>query len=145
MSESTALFLACVERYEQAMGRLETGLRPGDGLFGFGNDPKRSPCHMDFYNEVGRVAARLAEEGCPPEEAAEAVELLLTMGEKFGRRLTQPMMEAVQGHALPLIPLLTCEQARAMAGRYALRYPRRKRLPVQNQVFLALERRANGR
>ena len=145
MSESVAQFRACLERYEQAMGRVEAGLRPGDGLFGFGNDPKRSPYHMDFYNQVGEVAGRLAGGEWPAEEAVEAAEFLLTMAEQYGRRLTRPMLEAAQGHVLPLVPLLTCEQARALARSYDRRYPRRSRLPIQNKVFQALERRANGR
>ena len=65
MSESVEQFRACLERYEQAMGRVEAGLRPGDGLFGFGNDPKRSPYHMDFYNRWGRWPAGWREESGP--------------------------------------------------------------------------------
>ena len=145
MNESVAEIRACLERYERAMERVADGLRPGDGLLGFGNDPKRSPYHMEFYNQVGEAAARLARGEWPAEEAEETVEFLLTMGEKYGCRLTQPMMEAVQGHVLPLVPLLTSVQAERLSRSYGLRYPRRRRLPVQKKVFQALERRANGR
>ena len=61
MNESIVLMQACLERYQNAMDRLEAGLRPGDGILGFGNDPKRSPYHMDFYNEMGQLVARLAQ------------------------------------------------------------------------------------
>ena len=144
MNESIALMQACMERYQDAMDRLAARLRPGDGIFGFGNDPKKAPYHMDFYNEMGQLAARLAQGEWPAEEAGEAAEFLLTMGEKFGRRLTQPMMEAAQGHVLPLVPLLTSRQAEQLARSYGRRYPRRVRTPVQDKVFQALERRANG-
>ena len=71
MKESTALMLACVERYQSAMDRVAAKLRPGDGILGFGNDPKRSPYHMDFYNELGELAGRLAQGEWPAEEAEE--------------------------------------------------------------------------
>ena len=145
MNESIVLMQACLERYQNAMDRLEAGLRPGDGIQGFGNDPKRSPYHMDFYNEMGQLVARLAQGEWPAEEAGETVEFLLTMSEKFGRRLTFPMMEAAQGHVLPLVPLLEPEQAEQLARSHAIRYPRRKRLPIQDKVLAALEKRAKGR
>ena len=145
MNESTALMLACVERYQSAMDRVAANLRPGDGILGFGNDPKRSPYHMDFYNELGELAGRLAQGEWPAEEAGETVEFLLTLGEKFGGKMTLPMMEAAQGHVLPLVPLLACDQAEQLARSYAARYPRRKRLPIQEKVLQALEKRAKGR
>ena len=145
MNESTAVLQACVDRYLQAMERLTAGLRPGDGILGFGNDPKRSPYHMDFYREVGQAAELLAGEGRGAQEAGEAVEFLLTMGQHQGDGLTRPMLEAAQGHARVLIPLLAPERAGELARQYAACYPRRRRLPVQSQVLAALEKRALGR
>ena len=145
MSESIARMQSCVERYQEAMDRVVAGLRPGDGILGFGNDPRRSPYHKDFYDEMGRLAGRLAGGEWPAEEAGAAAEFLLTMGEQFGSRLTRPMMEAAQGHVLILVPLLTCEQAEKLARSYAACYPRRKRLPIQDKVLLALEKRARNR
>ena len=37
------------------------------------------------------------------------------------------------------------EQAEQLARSYAIRYPRRKRLPIQDKVLAALEKRAKGR
>ena len=145
MNESVALIQACMERYQNAMDRVAANLRPGDGILGFGNDPRRSPYHMDFYNEVGELAGRLARGEWPAEQAGETVEFLLTMGKNYGSRLTLPMMEAAQGHVLPLVPLLACDQAEQLARSYAARYPRRERLPIQDKVLLALEKRAKGR
>ena len=55
------------------------------------------------------------------------------------------MREAVQGHARTLVPLLEPETARELAAWYNKTYPRRRRLPVQNQLLKELERRANGK
>ena len=49
--EGTAVntLLACMEDYNEAVKKMTAKLRPGDGLLGFGRDPKRDPCHMEFY------------------------------------------------------------------------------------------------
>ena len=70
MSERVDKLLSCVERYALNMDRVVAGLRPGDGLFGFGNDPKRSPYHMDFYREIGQAVQELAGSAPGPEAAA---------------------------------------------------------------------------
>ena len=59
--------------------------------------------------------------------------------------LTQPMREAVQGHVRLLVPFLEPEAAREMSVWYGKAYPRRRRLPVQSQLFQELERRARRR
>lgn len=145
MNKSTALIQESLERYQNAIDRLVAGMRPGDGILGFGNDPKRAPYHMDFYRDVEQVVRRLEHGEWPEDQPEETVEFLLTMGENFGDRLTQPMMEAAQGHVLPLIPQLTGEQAERLARSHADRYPRRQRLPIQEKVLVALERRARER
>ena len=40
--------VACVEEYDKALEKVAARRKPGDGILGFGNDPKRAPCHMDF-------------------------------------------------------------------------------------------------
>lgn len=144
MNESVALLRMCLERYQQEMDRVEAELRPGDGILGLGNDPKRSPSHMEFYNEVGRIIGLISGGELPADEAAETAAFLMTMGERFGRRFTRPMMEAAQGHILPLVPLLTPEQAGVLARQYAGLYPRHQRLPIQRQLLKALEKRTAG-
>ena len=107
--EGTAVntLLACMEDYNEAVKKMTAKLRPGDGLLGFGRDPKRDPCHMEFYEAVGEAVGRMIQEGLTPAEAEEAVRFLVTLAqEERYFDLTQPMREAVQGHARTLVPLL---------------------------------------
>ena len=146
--EKTAVqtLLGCMEEYDQAMGKVAAQLRPGDGLLGFGRDPKRDPCHMEFYEAVGEAVGRMVQEGLTPAEAEETVRFLVTLAqEERYFDLTQPMREAVQGHARVLVPFLEPEAARQLAVWYDKAYPRRRRLPVQSQLLKELERRANGK
>ena len=137
---------ACMEEYDRAVRKMAAQLRPGDGLLGFGRDPKRDPSHMDFYQAVGEAVGRMVGDGLSPQEAENAARFLMTLYLEEGyHSFTRPMREAVQGHIRPLVPLLTPEAARELAGWYARAYPRRLRLPVQSQLLKELERRANGK
>ena len=122
---------ACMEQYNAAMRKVVDRLKPGDGLLGFGRDPKRDPCHMEFYEAVGEAVGRMVQGGLAQEDR------YIT--------LTQPMREAVQGHVRLLVPFLEPEAAREMSVWYGKAYPRRRRLPVQSQLFQELERRARRR
>ena len=137
----------CMERYHEAVKKMTAKLRPGDGVLGFGRDPKRDPCHMEFYNAVGDAVKGMMQEGLSSEEAASAVRFLVTLGLDDGtyHSLTQPMREAVQGHARPLVPLLEPAAAQELAAWYAKAYPRHRRLPVQSQLLKELEHRGRGR
>ena len=142
---ATTSRLECMERYQAAVKKLASELRPGDGLLGFGRDPKRDPCHMEFYEAVGEAVGRMIQAGLSPAQAEEAVRYLLTLyQEERYHSLTGPMREAVQGHARVLVPLLEPSAARELALWYGKVYPRHRRLPVQNQLLKDLERRAKG-
>ena len=135
----------CMERYDRAVRKMAERLRPGDGVLGFGRDPRRDPSHMDFYEAMGETVGRLAEGHPSPEEAEQVVRFLLKLSRAEGyHSLTQPMREAVQGHARVLVPFLEPETAQVLAAWYRRQYPRR-RLPVPEQLLEKLERRARGR
>ena len=106
-----AALRGCVERYEEAVDSMTSRLRPGDGVLGMGRDPRRDPCHMAFYEEVGETVARFQATEPEAGEVVQAVRFLLTLGQGDRRPLVRPMLEAAQGHALPLIPLLEPGQA----------------------------------
>ena len=145
--EKTAVqtLLGCMEEYDQAMGKVAAQLRPGDGLLGFGRDPKRDPCHMAFYEAVGEAVGQMAREGLPPREAEEAVRFLLELflSEDYNA-LTRPMRRRSRAMPGPWCPSWT-GAARELADWYGRQYPRHRRLPVQSQLFKDLERRGRGK
>lgn len=134
-----------VAGYRRTVEELDAARRPGDGWMGLGRDPKRDPCHMAFYQGVGKAVEELP--GLTAEQAGEAAELLLTLGLRTPvPEGMLPMLEAAQGHALPLISQLPPERAALLLERYAARYPRKGgRLPIHTQLLQALNRRAGGK
>ena len=68
-----AALRGCVERYEEAVDSMTSRLRPGDGVLGMGRDPRRDPCHMAFYEEVGETVARFQATEPEAGEVVQAV------------------------------------------------------------------------
>ena len=130
-------------RYEQYLAEAEkarqrTGLC--DGLFGMGNDPRKAPCHEAFYEFVAQwVDQFMQTEG----DCGEAARWLLKIADAHREQKDIfGYLYAAQGHALPLIGRMDREQAKELLCWYDSAYPRRERMPVQDQVFKALKKAA---
>ncbi|MCD8334503.1 MAG: hypothetical protein LUC35_03960 [Clostridiales bacterium] len=135
----------CYAAYLTFVQELGRRAAPTDGLLGFGSGPKDDPGHEKFYYAAKEKADALAAAGPSPEEARQAVALVLQAEEAHqDEELAVWMLIAAQGHALALIDFLAPKDADALLQWYQRRYPRRMRLPVQNQVFNALRRRAKA-
>ena len=74
--EGTAVntLLDCMENYNEAVKKMTAKLRPGDGLLGFGRDPKRDPCHMEFYEAVGEAVGQMVQEGLTAIRAVTSIQ-----------------------------------------------------------------------
>jgi hypothetical protein len=137
-----------IHRYETYLSEGEalfTSAKVTDGLFGFGDDPKRDPMHAKFFEDVAALAQEMADSSPSPQEAQAAVGWMLSAEETAKEFPTLSwMMVAAQQHVLPLVPYLTPEGAASLLREYDRRYPRRLRLPIQNQVAKALKKQSRG-
>ncbi len=143
--DTCSAILAHTQRYCSDLERVLRNSRPGDGLWGLGNDPKKHPCHMAFYEAVEESLS--GAPSLPEAELDRVVTLVLGLDEAHPEQPEQArlMLQAVQGLTLPLLPRLSRTCAGELAQWYAQRYPRRIRLPNQSRVLRALEQRAKGR
>ena len=130
-------------RYEQYLQEAEKARQKAglcDGLFGMGNDPRKAPCHEAFYEFVAHwVGACVQTEGDCGEAAAWLLKIAEAHREEkdvFG------YLYAAQGHALPLIVRMDREKAKELLCWYESAYPRRDRMPVQDEVYKALKKAA---
>ncbi len=138
----TEEFWQLIAAYEADVAVLGKQRRSIAGLFGLGSTPADDPCHERLDRAVGELCARAAEE--PPEEAAALTEAVLKAENGFsGQEYARLSLIALQRHTMTLIPLLEEEKKAALAAWYRETYPRRKRLPVQDQILKALG--GNGR
>ena len=131
-------FRQLIAAYEAETDALGKQRRSIAGLFGMGKTPADDPCHDRLDKAVGEMCARAAEEDSP-EEAAALAEAVLRAEHGFdGYDYARLTMIALQRHALLLIPRLGPVEKAALAEWYLAIYPRRMRLPVQDQIVKAL-------
>ncbi len=133
----------CYQSYLTYTRTLRRNAFPLAGALGFGGGPKDDPGHMRFYEEAKERAEALLAASPSPQEAGEAVRLMLRAEEEHqDNDLAVWALMAAQRHTIPLIGLLTKEDAGALLLWYRRRYPRHKRLPAQEEVLQALKKRA---
>lgn len=136
----------CYQSYLTYTRTLRRKTSPLAGALGFGGGAKDDPGHMRFYEQAKAEAEALLAASPTPQEAREAVTLMLRAEEEHrDNDLAVWALMAAQHHAIPLIGLLTREDAGALLEWYRRRYPRHKRLPAQEEVLRALKNRAAGR
>lgn len=130
-------------RYFSEVERVMKNLKFGDGLFGLGNDPKKAPCHMAFYEAVAEALSQAESQALSEEELDEIVTVVLRLDTDHAQQseMVRLMLQAVQGLTLPLIPRLSKGCAEALCEWYAGSYPRQSRMPNQSKVLRALRRR----
>ncbi len=133
----------CYQSYLTYTRTLRRRTSPLAGALGFGGGPKDDPEHMRFYQQAQERAEALLAAAPSPQEAGEAVTLMLRAEEEHqDNDLAVWALMAAQHHAIPLIGLLEREDAGALLAWYQRRYPRRKRLPAQEEVLRALKAQA---
>ena len=142
MEELFAALEQAVSDYRQAIEECERKRRPMDGLFGLGYRIQDDPCHDRLDQQVKQAVDAICAAGPAPADAERAVRLLLRDDAQTWPEAARLMLRAIQRHSLPLIPLLPPAAAAALLREYAARYKRWDRLPVQQQVYLALKARA---
>lgn len=130
------------EQYIRALEKANREAKATDGLFGMGDDPRKDPCHMRFYEDVQQWVQDLAAGSGEQERSCEAVRFLLETPARYREHPAFWFMFAAQGLAKPLIPRLTKEQCAQLRIFYDDAYPKRERMPVQKDVYKLLKKGA---
>lgn len=129
-----------LREYDGEIRSLQKNRRFFDGLFGMGGSAANAPCHDRLDRAVEELCGRAAEETAEAPERAELVrEILQAQGRWQGPEYARLMLAALQRHTLGLIPLLEAGNRATLLAWYEKEYPRRKRLPVQDQILKALK------
>jgi len=131
-----------LEDYLVAADQQERNRKPNE-LFGLKFGPSDDPLHDRFAGDMAALLSDFASE--KPESAA----LRPVLEKLFGAAKENPdpksaywMLVAIQGLSRELIPGLSREDAAALLRDYERTWPRRARLPVQDDVLKALKKAA---
>lgn len=99
------------------------------------------PTHQKFLEDLDRTLSSPGE--IPREELSDLVWFLLKEPQEHtDDAMSYWTLIAAQRSAVPLVPLLSPGEAAAMRDWYGGAYPRNKRLPIQKQLFDALQKQA---
>lgn len=121
--------------------KKHTNLR---SLFGPRTEEIYHPGHEAFDTAVENWCKDFAAQPTR-EELEAALDLLLFGAEAQDGKAPYWYLIAIQRHAVMLIPLLDEDQKAVLAQRYAEQYPPRLQVPVQVQVYQALNPTASRR
>ena len=129
------------ELYRGYLAEAEEVLRTKkvtDGLWGFGKHPADHPCHGKFLGDLEAALGELAD--LPSAQIREILAYVYRAPlEKRRDPSIHWLLIAAHKLTLPLLDRLDPADARALGERYGADYPRRTRLPAQDQVFAALK------
>ena len=137
-------YLARMEKllddYLAAADQQERNRKPSE-LFGLKFGPADDPLHDRF---AGNMAALLSDFG---SDGPDSTQLRALLNKLYSAAKDNPeprsaywMLVAIQGLSRELIPSLSREDAAALAKDYESAWPRRARLPVQDDVLKTLKK-----
>lgn len=99
---------------------------------------EQSPKHAAFYEAVGEWAKTFAAGQPEHEQMVAAARLLLfSAGEHLGSEAEWYLI-AIQNYAKDLIGELSGEEKTQLAQEYREKYPKGRRLPLQNEIYKLL-------
>ena len=131
-----------LEDYLNAAWNQERNRKPSE-LFGLKFGPSDDPLHEHFAGDMAALLSDFAS-GHPDSGAIRCVcaKLFGAAKDHADPKSAHWMLVAIQGLARELIPELSREDAAALAKDYESAWPRRARLPVQDDVLKALKKAA---
>ena len=131
--------------YLRTVDKLERERKPADGLLGLRPGPADDPCHDRFAADLAELLRDFAADGADSAAARAVLETVYAAPLKHPEpKSSYWMLVAVQGLTRDLIALLSTEDAAEVAARFAEDYPRRERLPVQDELLSLLRQRAGA-
>lgn len=127
---------------EQARA-LEKNRRLGEGFLGFGRRPADDPCHLRFVEDVNRTVQIIAEED-DAETVAEALRWICDAPLRFPEEPASVYWTLMAAHVgmLAGIPFLNRQDAKDLLEHYETTWPKKERMPLQQQVCKALKKAA---
>ena len=112
------------------------------GLFGYGDDPRKHPCHDRFWEDLQAWMDRFLQSDPSRADARTAAEILLTAAEGHKGEDCYLYCIAAQQHVEKLLPLLSPEDCGEFRDWLQKTYPSRNRVPVQDTLLKHLGKRA---
>lgn len=140
ISELQAIYTAYGEALAQAHRRSSIF----SGLFGQGSfdDPRSNPCNREFYEKTGDWIRRFAASHPEQPSVLEVSRFVLDAAVNHQKEPTYWYFLVCQGYVKELLPLLPPDSCAELAAEFDRHYPKRQRLPIQDELYGLLIRRS---
>jgi hypothetical protein len=132
------------ETYIRKVTKVMANASTFDGLWGWGDDPKKDACHMEFYEAVENYLQGLIQNHASEEALFTAADWIIRAAADHKGTAAYWYMFAAHGLCKDLIPLLTPAHCAGLRDFYDEHYPRFDRLPVQRDLYKLLKKRAKA-
>lgn len=129
-------------QYVADVAKVYKDAKPMDGLFGWGDDPRKDPCHMRFYEDVESWIGSFAAQNPDRAQVYEVVRFLVETPAQYREKHCFWFMYAAHGLLPDLIGYLDRAQCLQLREFYDEAYPKRDRMPVQKNVYKLLKKGA---
>jgi hypothetical protein len=108
------------------------------GMLGLGSDPRRHPCHEEFYDATIAWTEQFVKSNPTQGEAMEVASFMLEEPEKFRDKDSFWFLWVAVGNIRSIIPLLRKEDCKALAARFDELYKKKDRMPLQVETYKML-------
>lgn len=121
--------------------RKKTGIRTAlAASLGGTNEIKKDPMHQKFYDDLKQAVETLAQTG-DQEACTQALEVLLQDKQKGHDLVQYGWLMAAETLSIPLVKLVPDEVLRPLWESYGKRYPKRERLPKQEELYRTMAKK----
>ena len=108
------------------------------GILGLGSDPRRHPCHEEFYEAAVAWTDSFVKSGPTQEEVMEVATFVLEAPDKERERDAFWFLWVAVGNIRAMIPLLGKENCKILRARFDELYHKKERMPVQVETYKML-------
>lgn len=112
------------------------------GWLGLGSDPRRHPCHEEFYDATIKWTENFVAAQPSQESVMEVATFMLETPTQFRDYDSYWFMFVAVGNIRPLVPLLAKEDCKTLVKRFDELYKKHDRLPLQNETYKKLVKAA---
>ena len=127
--------------YDAAVRAVRKKARAFDGILGLGKDPRKDPCHEQFYNAVGKWTEDFLATEPSQEDLKAAALFLIEEPKNYEGKECFWFMFAAQGHIKPMIGAMSPENRQAVKASLEATYKKRERMPLQKELLKLLDKK----
>lgn len=110
------------------------------GIFGLGDDPRKNPCHEAFFQNASQWLQDFVTSEPSEAQAMEAATFILEEPRNHEGAEGYWFLYVCIGFIRELIPFMNAADCKALAVRFNNLYPRRDRMPLQQETFKLLQK-----